>query len=220
MIPSGKHEAEQKFWQTAELVQGLLPYLDLESTLRLAKTHQKTRSILQGSRVWTNLIKRSSPLHQMDKVEHLVDILKLLEDTESNMLDLLDTICEANLSLLQPGVQGGPVDQRIRIDCPRHPDSNHSISVDGFLLLEKVEGAFGTTEQTVWSIRLHFVVNGPLLSALASRLSRQQQKLTSFFIGTIELSSNEEAEDFKVLMQACPPMHFVAIFLSRDFKSL
>ena len=96
MFPSGKVEAEQKFWQTAELVQGLLPYLDLESTLRLAHTHQKTQSILQGSRVWTNLIKRSSPLHQLDKVEHLVDILKLLEDTESNMLDLLDTICEAN----------------------------------------------------------------------------------------------------------------------------
>ena len=199
MFPSGKVEAEQKFWQTAELVQGLLPYLDLESTLRLAHTHQKIQAILQGSRVWTNLVKRSSPLNQLDKVEHLVDILKLLEDTESNMLDLLDTICEAN--------PGDSMDQQIWINCPRHPTSYHSISVDGFLLLEKVEGAFGTTEQTVWSIRLHFVVNGPLLSALASRLSRQQQKLTTFYIGTIELSSKKEAEDFKTLLQACSPMN-------------
>ena len=212
MFPSGKFEAEQKFWQTPELVQGLLPYLDLESTLRLAQTHKKTQSILQGSRVWTNLIKRSSPLNQLDRVEHLVAILKLLEDTESNMLDLLDAICEAN--------PGESVNQRILIDCPRHPDSHHSISVDGFLLLEKVEAAFGTTEQTVRSIGFWLFVNGPLLSALASRLSRQQQKLTTFYIGTIGLSSNEEAEDFKILMQACPPKHSVAIHLSRDFKSL
>ena len=185
------------FWRPPELVQGLLPFLNLESTLRLAQAHQKTRSILQGSRAWNSLIKRNYLLDQPDKATHLVDILKLMEDTESNQLDLLDTICEASPS----NRQGGSV----QIRSSRHPDS-HSISVEGFLLLEKVEAAFGTTEQTVRSIGFWLFVNGPLLSALASRLSRQQQKLTTFYIGTIGLSSNEEAEDFKILMQACPPM--------------
>ena len=210
MFPIGKGEAEQKFWQTPELIEGLLLYLNPESTLRLAVAHERTRNILQGSRVWNNLIKRCSPFNRMGKVDHMVAILKLMEDTKANMLDLLDAICEANPS------DGGNL---VQMGCPRHPDS-HLLSWDGFFFLEKVEAAFGSTEQTVWSIGLHFVVNGPLLSALASRLSRQQQKLTTFYIGTIGLSSNEEAEDFKILMQACPPKHSVAIHLSRDFKSL
>ena len=179
------------FWQTPELLQGLLPFLDLESTLRLAQAHEKTRSILQGSRAWRNLIKRNSPLDQPDKVKHLVAILKLMEDTESNMLDLQDVICEANPSIYQG--------ESVQISCPSHPDS-HPTSVEGFLLLEKVEGAFGTTEQTIENIRLDFVVDtldGPSLSALASRLSRQQQKLTTFNIGTIELTSKKAAEDLR-----------------------
>ena len=200
MFPTSKSEAEQMFWQTPELVQGLLPFLDLDSTLRLAQAHEKTQSILQGSRAWRNLIKRNSPLDEQDKVKHLVTILKLMEDTESNMLDLQDTICEAN-----PSIHQG---ESVQISCPRHPDS-HSTSVEGFLLLENVEGAFGTTEQTIENIRLDFVVDtvdGPLLSALASRLSRQQQKLTTFNIGTIELTSKKAAEDFKILMQASSAM--------------
>ena len=132
-------------------------------------------------------------------MDHLVGILKLMEDIKTNMLDLLDQICEANpVCWLWPTT----------LNCPRHPDS-HSISTKGFLLLEEVEGAFGTTEQTIENIRLDFVVDtldGPSLSALASRLSRQQQKLTTFNIGTIELTSKKAAEDFKILMQASSAM--------------
>ena len=63
MFPVGQSEAEAKFWQMPELIEGLLLYLDPMSTLRLAQAHEKTQNILQGSRVWNNLIKRSSPLH-------------------------------------------------------------------------------------------------------------------------------------------------------------
>ena len=63
MFPVGKSEAEQKFWQTPELIEGLLLHLDPESTLRLAQAHEMTRDILQGSIVWNNLIKRCSPLN-------------------------------------------------------------------------------------------------------------------------------------------------------------
>ena len=91
----GKNEAECKFWQTPELIEELLPNLDPESTLRLAQAHERTRNILEGSRVWKNLIKRSSPLHLRDdlfSVCHFVAILKLMKDTKANMLDLLDAI--------------------------------------------------------------------------------------------------------------------------------
>ena len=201
MFPIGKGEAEQKFWQTPELIEGLLLYLNPESTLRLAIAHERTRNILQGSRVWNNLIKRSSPLHLRDEffsIGHFVEILKLMEDSKANMQDLLDAICEANPS------DGG---DSVQMGCRRHPNS-HLISMGGFLLLEKVEAALGTTEQTIESISVgYFFLDGSLLSALASRLSRQQQKPTSVHVEGIVLSSEpREAEGFKVLMQSCPPM--------------
>ena len=199
MFPIGKGEAEQKFWQTPELIEGLLLYLDPRSTQQLAQAHERTRNILQGSRVWNNLIKRSSPLHLRDEffsIGHFVEILKLMEDSKANMQDLLDAICEAN-----------PSDgDSVQMGCRRHPNS-HLISMGGFLLLEKVEAALGTTEQTIESMSVgYFFLDGSLLSALASRLSRQQQKPTSVHVEGIVLSSEpREAEGFKVLMQSCPP---------------
>ena len=80
-------------WQTPELVEGLLPFLDPASTLELALAHKKTRSILKGSRVWKHLIKRSSPV-DLDVVDHLVAIMKLMKDARGHILDLLVSICD------------------------------------------------------------------------------------------------------------------------------
>ena len=52
----GNSEAEQMFWQTPELIEGLLLHLDPAATLQLAQTHERTQNILQGTRVWNNLI--------------------------------------------------------------------------------------------------------------------------------------------------------------------
>ena len=81
MSRSGSREAEQKVWQTPELVEGLLPFLDPASTLELALAHKKTRTILKGSRVWKRLIKRCSPV-DLDVVDHLVAIMKLMMKTK------------------------------------------------------------------------------------------------------------------------------------------
>ena len=141
--------------------------------LRLAQSHKRTRHFLQGTRVWNNLIKRCSPLTNSDWVGHLVAILKLMNHTKSNMVDLLDAICEANLHVPCPWG-----DKSVQMSCcPRHPDS-HVLCHEGFLLLEKVEAAFGTTEQTFEAIRLGYIPASSL-PAFASRLSWQQQKLTS-----------------------------------------
>ena len=50
--------AQTKFWETPELIAKLLTFLDLPSTLRLAKCHQLTQDVIQGSWVWNKLIKR------------------------------------------------------------------------------------------------------------------------------------------------------------------
>ena len=44
--------AEKKFWRMPEMVEMLLPFLDLESTSILAQCHELTRQVLQGSYVW------------------------------------------------------------------------------------------------------------------------------------------------------------------------
>ena len=110
--------AEMTFWRTPELVENLLPHLNLESTLALAKSHGMTRSLLQGTSIWNKLIRRNCPFAVKVKpsdlpnpdlrlsippemqvkiavVKSLVEILKLMEDPEGTLLlDLLDVICE------------------------------------------------------------------------------------------------------------------------------
>ena len=96
MTAIGQSEAEWKFWQTPELIESLLLHLDSESTLRLAQTHLFTRSIVQGNRVWKNVILQNSPMIYESNVEDLMAILRLMDDYSYNMMDLLDAICQDN----------------------------------------------------------------------------------------------------------------------------
>ena len=48
-MSSEQSEAEKKFWESPELIDTLLSFLDLESTLHLAKAHEVTRNILESS---------------------------------------------------------------------------------------------------------------------------------------------------------------------------
>ena len=102
----GNFDSARKFWKMPELVEKLLPFLDLESTLHLAQTHELTQDILQGSFAWNKLIRRSRLQdggslgedaglleEKIDAVKLLVAILKLMKDPKANMLDLLDTVC-------------------------------------------------------------------------------------------------------------------------------
>ena len=50
-----------QFLQTPELVEKLLPYLDLSSTKFLAESHQLTRQLLRKEVVWNKLIQRILP---------------------------------------------------------------------------------------------------------------------------------------------------------------
>ena len=156
-----KSEAENQFWETPELVDMLLTFLDLQSTLHLAQNHEVTWKILQGSFAWNKLIRRTcvsgdqnmfyysteslEMKHKVDAMRLLVAILKLMRDPKAKMLDLLNTICQR---------------------CPIIPSwarcfttvtigrstRDHEVVLADFLLLEENEGAFGTTEQDVKAI--------------------------------------------------------------------
>ena len=182
-------------WQTPELVEGLLPFLDPASTLELALAHKKTRSILKGSRVWKSLIKRSSPV-DLDVVDHLVAIMKLMKDARGHILDLLVSICDPTPDYFFLSSRS------VLIHCPSH--GSHYVSWARFELLERVEGAFGTSLQTVGAISLSHA-GGNDLSLIGPRLSRQREKLTSAKIDFVCVEDDVDAENFKILMANSPP---------------
>ena len=205
-------EAAKKFWGTPELVDKLLPFLDLESTLHLAQVHELTRDILQGSFGRNKLISRTClqeggdhPTIEEERTEvvkHLVEILKLLKKRKSNMLDLLETISKSS----RPIARLGWSEPDFATMTPSNPNNpSHQVGLEGFLLLEAVEGAFGTSEQKLEGISLGFRgLAEPSLSVLSSRVARQEKKLTSPLRLTVHLESKKSAEALKTLMQASP----------------
>ena len=60
-------DAEYIFWETSELVDKLLSYLDLTSIKQLAESHKVTRHILGNAFAWKKLIKRMFP---EDEITH------------------------------------------------------------------------------------------------------------------------------------------------------
>ena len=109
--------AEKRFWATPELVENLLPFLDLASVKELAEANQLTRTILSGAFVWKKLIEKTFPEGGNNDVDHgqmpseddlhlvsvrpkarlLSQILKTMGDSciiHLRERDLLHTICE------------------------------------------------------------------------------------------------------------------------------
>ena len=196
------------------MVEMLLPFLDLESTSILAQCQELTRQVLQGSYVWNRLVKSSrlsdgvvffwfldNGLFQemVRQVNHLVAILKLLEDPTDNLENLLDAICQrcSEEEVTRLSHLGS-----VKIHGPTSPESCQVLFSD-FLLLEAVEGGLGTAVQVVEEIvSTSKPLKEPILSSLASRLSRQQKKIALFDCLTVHVDNIESAEAFKTLMEA------------------
>ena len=90
----------------------------------------------------------------------------------------------------------------MKIHGPTSPDSFQVLFSD-FLLLEAVEGGLGTAVQVVEEIvSTSKPLKEPILTSIASRLSRQQKKITLFDCLTVHVDNIESAEAFKTLMEA------------------
>ena len=94
---------EQRFWRSPALVAELIPFLDVASTLALATVQPLVVDLIQRRFIWKDLLRRSaicgfenedSQERNERNVEQLVEILKLVEDPEPHLLELLHTICE------------------------------------------------------------------------------------------------------------------------------
>ena len=147
-----QREAEAKFWATPDLVEKLFSTLDLDSTLSLALVMNK--EILKRGMtpmVWSGLVRESFLISLSDDLDlddtldvarNLASILKIMKMPKALLLDALHVICETD-----------PWDStdQLELICPNHSEP-HSVSGLGFILLEEMEAALGTTEQSIRSV--------------------------------------------------------------------
>ena len=191
--------AEWKFWETSELLEHLLPFLDLQTTLNLAKTHDLTRNIFKSSVSWKKLIRRNllddrEPRREV--VINLVELLKLVDGPGAHLLDLLDAMC------MKKFPDGAWLIGSVKVFCPLHQGS-HLIPLLQFQLLEEAMGAFGATDMFLEEINTNlFQLNEPDLSILGSTLSRQQEKVKSLNVREVFINSEKSAESFGTLIKA------------------
>ena len=194
------------------VVEKLLPFLDVTDTLHLHQsgTMCLLKHLQRDAVVWKKLVLRALPenykvewgynyntrardalVEKRVELGSLIDILKMLEEPNSYLLYLLQLICEKS-----------PPDERIAVIQISNPStgSSYSVSSLGFMLCEEVEAAFGSAVQKVEQIELT-CLEEPWLSALAARVSRQEQKVTNMRSETVELTNKASAEALSTLVQ-------------------
>ena len=206
-------DAAMKVFGTPELVEKLLLFLDTTSTVQLAQSEIScvVKLLKNNPALWKKIVERTFPgdfklgLYEVDyynrvresfeekrvKVVGLVSILKMMDKPNSHISQLLEVICEKS-------PQGFGV-QSIQIgNCLSH-GSSYSVSPLGFLLLEQIEAAFGLASE-VTSIDL-LRLDEPLMSALAQRVLRQEQKVAKMKTVKVMLETKESIESLLALVQ-------------------
>ena len=227
MAQDQEDAAVKKFLQTPDMLEKLLPYLDADTTLRLAQS--KISCLVQHLKdypeVWIKMVKRTLPgdnkvepaelgywnrvMESFEgkrvKMQNLAGILKMVDDADSqvsHLRHLLDTIC----------VKSPPDEGTCYIQIGSTSHGFHLVSPLGFLLLEEVEAALGSTLQNVSRVVIGIYsmplleplsASEALMQALAARVVRQQQNLTRMEMKWIEVRSKEDAESFLTLMENC-----------------
>lgn len=221
-----EEDGMQKLFRMPDLVDKLLSFLDATSTLCLAQSKIScVLQILQHKTVpWNKMVRRTisgnfkimwSPdrdwesglLDGEDRVLResfkekrvhllsLVDIFKMIEGPKMHKLHhLLDAISEKYAS-----------NRTLSIRLSRSWGGTRSVSPLGFLLLEEVEGSVGSALQEIVSIvsaqNEPGFLEEPLLSALASRVSRQEQKMQRVDGGWVKIGSKESAQALLTLVE-------------------
>ena len=202
--------ALEKFLATPELVEMLLPFLNAKDILHLVQSGMISIKILQSPFVWKRFIRRSGPSNKKDMdgnvdndanrqkaaLAPFVDLLRMMKGQKSPERDLLNLICERFSSKKRSK------SQYVILRCCSKQTKR--VSPLGFVLLEMVEGALGSTCQQVKKIRMDgWSGSGQLqqdwLSSLSTRASRQRGSVQRLDIGVI-MVNDKNLDEFINLM--------------------
>ena len=232
--------AMAKFWRTPELAEKLLGFLDGSSTLNLARCHNLTKETLQRPSVWTKVVRRLCPvgLNQpmwdekalvatnKKTLMPLLQILKMAKDPAEMKLTLLEVICERFPLETEKDIDMGPDSYhqfvKVRFSCP-HKD--HSVSAVGFLLLEEVEIACGSSPNLKIDQFDLSELEGPMLLALSRRASKQKEPLKQvnvwakgFLGGTIRCNTIQQSEALLKIAKNSQEFNIEAQLIVGDVK--
>ena len=202
----------EAFWQSKDLMEHLLPLLDLPSTLALASTHNLALEVLHQKRIWKYLILRmklakprfwhcgnSVEIKEMQKrVDMVTTLLKLMEEPEPLLKILLETICFN----FPPAMDENGHKDVIFINSPMVYNTGFLVSPTGFLLLERLESRMESQVQVVSEVHLHYLWDS-LGTALAARVSRQEALVSKLHCEAVEFTEEEMAEESIKFLQHC-----------------
>ena len=229
---SSEESAENMFWRLPELVETLIPFLDGSSTLALVKAFPLALKVIQRKTVWVKHVKRLCPffiyevvseeefektlVEEKGSVMNLVGILKMMDNPNPRLLDLLHAIMDGPPPIdrddVPEEVREEPVNdipgpEFIRLSCPCD-QTFHDISLYGWVFLELAEKEMGSALQKVKWVVADLLVESELLD-LDSRLFRQFEKEkdldhpeveVNVDVAQIECTSRDSAEAISNLM--------------------
>ena len=173
----------EKFWSSEDLVEELLPFLDLPSISALASVHPLTLALIERDVIWQAILVKTFK----DKSELLVDqweekidlLMELVQgDPDDQMLQsLIQHICKN----FPPTLSKNLDKEQIRISLNGEPTANDRlISPVGFVLLERV------WKRSTMCSNLVVVKNVQVESweivreALSSAITRQDEEVELF----------------------------------------
>ena len=200
-------DASQQVWMSEDLLEHLLPMLDLPTMKNFASANPLALSVLSRPPMWRRILKRTyQPVYKSDdmigdyndwksfrqEAPMIADLLKMLEDQQSGLYELLDYVCEA---FPLPECDDGKVKLSV---CGR----SRTINGVSFMLMESVVSHL---EFNVMEVE-EFSYEDPddmerdppdvewdeLLDALVSHVPRQQREVNSIKIQMIGDSCDSE----------------------------
>ena len=209
--------AVRQFWETPDLVEKLLPYLDLTSTKLLAESHKLTRQMLRKAFIWKKLIQRMLP--REEKINFPCDIFGMplpfeddpLLESERRKAKILAEILtlikggslaqlELALVLIHAVGERNPPNFLPIIDVTCSCLQTHRVSPWGFILLVEIEASLGSSMLEVATVKM-VTLRGPLSIVLASKAAGQQGIVKNLDVGVFVCDSNESAEAMATLVE-------------------
>ena len=213
----------ESFFESKDLMEQLVSYLDLPSLLALASVHQLTLEVLQQKSMWRDLVRGSKLVKpkfwhcgnnveikaMLGRVDILTTLLKLIDDPGPLLQILLETIC-SNFppSRDENGHKDEISIQFSSICSPRR----FSISPTGFLLLERAESQMKSNMQMVTEVQLHYLWDS-LAAPLSSRATRQSAPVKVLRCEVAEFTDEEEAVKWISFLQRCSKWSMESICL-------